>query len=61
MNVALVVWLIARLKEPSTYGGLMGLLATYNVPHADQLGPQIVVICMALASIAAIFLPEGKK
>jgi hypothetical protein len=54
-------YLLARLKEPSTYGGL-GLLATSIgiVLNPNQL-EALIVVCMGLAGLASTFLPETKS
>lgn len=55
-----LTWVVARLKEPSTYAGISGLLTTYHLPHAADLAPLIINILISAASIAAIFLPEKR-
>ena len=54
-------FMVARLKEPSTYSGL-GLLATAIgiVLSPDQL-QAVIVLCMGAAGLAAAFLPEKKS
>lgn len=52
-------WLMLRLKEPSTMAGISCIGVVLGLPpHALELGAQIVV---AVASAAAILLPESRK
>jgi hypothetical protein len=60
MNSSLIalVWVIARLKEPSSYAGLAGLLLANHVAQSDVWAAGLTSIGIGIASIAAIFLPE---
>ncbi len=42
-------WLIDRFKEPSTYRGLVWLLAAFGINVAPELWMQITTIGMGLA------------
>jgi ATP-dependent Zn protease len=56
--MALVQFLVARLKEPSTYAGLGALLAAAGVHlHPDVLSAATSA-AMALAGLAAVLIPE---
>jgi hypothetical protein len=60
MNSTLVAYLLARLREPSTYAGLGALLAAFGLhPSAAALGA-IVNAAVALAGLAAVLIPEQK-
>ena len=52
----LIHYLVARLKEPSSYAGLAALLAAYHV-SADQ-SAAIIAGCIALGGLLAVFVPE---
>lgn len=56
MNI--IMFLLARLKEPSTYAGLGALLAAagYHIPDATLNAAISVVV--AVAGLAAIVIPE---
>jgi hypothetical protein len=54
MNI--VLWLISRLKEPSTYAGLSVLALTLGL-STDQW-TAISAAVAALAGVAAVFLSE---
>lgn len=56
-----VQWVIDRLKEPSTYAGLAGLLVAFHVVDAQNWANLVQVACIAMASIAAMVLKEHHK
>lgn len=51
-------YVIARLKEPSTYGGLAALLGAYHINAAQSAA--IIAVLTALGGLLAVFLPEKK-
>jgi hypothetical protein len=53
-------YLLARLREPSTYAGLAALLAAFGVTIAPEKMTAIVSLATALAGAAAVFLPDRK-
>jgi hypothetical protein len=56
MNIAAFV--LARLKEPSSYAGIGALLAAAGI-HADDAVVQAVVQALvSLAGLAAVLMPE---
>jgi hypothetical protein len=63
MNLAaLAAFLLARLREPSTYAGLGKLLLLAGIHFSDpQLLPAIVQILVALAGLAAVLIPAGQR
>lgn len=54
-------YLLARLKEPSTYAGLGGLLAIAGVAISPEKLNAIIGLAVAAASAAAVFLPDAGK
>ena len=53
--------IIARLREPSTWAGLAGLVASLAfIPHATEISHTITAVGVAAGSILAIWLPESK-
>jgi hypothetical protein len=52
------LFMLARLREPSTYSGLAAILAAMGLhPSAAVLG-SVVNVLIALAGLAAVLLPE---
>ena len=52
----------ARLREPSTYAGLAGLVAgAAFIPNAAAWADLILAVGGVVAAALAIILPEGKK
>lgn len=51
-------YIIARLREPSTYAGLAALLAAFGVSIAPEKMTAVVSLVTALAGVAAVFLPD---
>jgi hypothetical protein len=49
-------WLLARLKEPSTYAGVAGLALAFGVTDAQWMAISSAVA--GLAGVAAVFLSE---
>jgi hypothetical protein len=52
-------WLLARLKEPSTYAGVAGLALAFGVTDAQWMAISSAVA--GLAGVAAVFLSENPK
>ena len=51
-------WLVARGREPSTYAGLAGLLATLNIPHGDSWAKDLTMLSTGAFSVLAMFMSE---
>ena len=51
-------YLIARLREPSTYAGIAALLASLGVSVPSGWIQAVSALGVALAGAAALFLPE---
>jgi hypothetical protein len=49
-------WLLARLKEPSTYAGVAGLALAFGVTDSQWMAISSAVA--GLAGVAAVFLSE---
>lgn len=56
-----LAFIVARLKEPSTYTGLSVLLADLHINLTSAQSSAIISALVALGGVAAVFLPEGKK
>lgn len=54
-----VHWLLARLKEPSTYAGFAGLALALGL--SDVQWAAISTAVAGLAGVAAVFLSEAPK
>lgn len=62
MNDFFVAWFFARLKEPSSWAGLTGLLASLGVVLSPSQSDAIIQCAVALASLIMVFMPEpGNK
>ncbi len=62
MANAAIAWALSRLKEPSTWAGLAGIVATMSfLPHASQDAQVISVVGAAIASVLAVIIPEVAK
>ena len=54
----LIAFLLARLREPSSYAGLGALLAAAGI-HADQAIVQASIqVLVAVAGLIAVLMPE---
>ncbi len=52
-------WVIARLKEPSTYAGLAAFVSGLQfIPHATDIAQLIVPAGTVVAGILAIVMKE---
>jgi hypothetical protein len=56
--MTLILRLIARLKEPSTYAGLAVILAAAGLHPSQALLASVDSVAMALAGLAAVLIPE---
>jgi hypothetical protein len=50
----------ARLKEPSTWRGIILILTAAGVPIAPQMGEAIICIGLALAGGVGVVTPDKK-
>lgn len=54
-------FVIARLREPSTYAGLAALIGGISIlPNASSLAGTITLAGTFIAGVLAIWLPEKK-
>jgi hypothetical protein len=56
----LIAFLVARLREPSTYAGLAALLAAAGLHPAPDVLAAAVNAAVALAGLAAVLIPEKR-
>ncbi len=56
----MIDYILDRLREPSTYAGLAGVLAALHVNLDPGLWQVMVDAGVALAGIAAFFVQEGE-
>jgi hypothetical protein len=54
----LLTFLVARLKEPSTYAGLGAILAAAGLHPSEALLSSGINAAVALAGLAAVLVPE---
>jgi hypothetical protein len=57
----LEMWLVSRMKEPSSYAGLAGLLTALHLVLPPGVIQVLPIIGMAIASVLAVLLPERSK
>lgn len=55
----LISWLIARLKEPSTYTGLAAVLLSFHVILPASVAGVLPIIGAAIAGVLGIVVPEA--
>lgn len=56
----ILAYVLARLREPSTYAGLAGLLAANHIASSSDLAAAITSIMIGAASLVAILMAEKK-
>jgi len=54
----MIPFLLARLKEPSSYAGLGAILAAFGLHPSGAVLSSFVNTAMALAGLAAVLIPE---
>jgi hypothetical protein len=50
----------ARLREPSTWRGVILLLTAVGVPIAPAMGEAVITVGLALAGGVGVVMPDGK-
>ena len=56
--MTLVLFLLARLREPSTYAGLPALLQAAGIHLSEPVEANAVRAAIALAGLLAVLMPE---
>jgi hypothetical protein len=51
-------YLVARLKEPSTYAGLAALLAAFGVQIEPGTLQAVIAVLTGIAGLASVFVGE---
>jgi hypothetical protein len=59
--MAILAYLVARLKEPSTYAGLASLIGIIGLKIAPEQFQAIVTVATAVAGAIAVFVPDLNK
>lgn len=58
---AVSTWILDRLKEGSTWGGIGKLIAGLAfLPHASEIGALIPTLGVLVTGVIQIFIPEKK-
>ena len=60
ISMGIISYAVARLKEPSSWASLMGLIGGVGIVMPAGVAQNIAVAGAALAGIVAYFLPENK-
>jgi len=58
---AILSYIIARLKEPSSYAGLASLLGLVGIQLAPEAMQFIIQVMTGLAALIAVFVPDLNK
>lgn len=53
-------YIVARMKEPSSYAGLSVLLGLFGAHIAPEQSSAIVTLGTAIAGALAVFVPQAK-
>lgn len=61
MKEAIFRYFLSRLKEPSTWRGIIGLLTALGVYIKPEIGEAIIALGMALAGGVAVLTPDSSK
>jgi len=59
--MSVILWILARLKEPSSWGGFSVLLALLGVNLPSGGAEVIAQLVAAVGAAVAVFLPEKGK
>lgn len=51
-------WIIARLREPTTYGGLTALLGVIGVTLNPELQDAIIGVCVSVGGLLMVIMRE---
>jgi hypothetical protein len=55
------LWVLDRLKEGSTWGGIGKLIAGLAfLPHASEIGALVPTLGVLVTGVIQIFIPENK-
>lgn len=54
-------YLLARIKEPSTWAALVSFLAVFHVQLTADQASALVQALAGIGAAIAVFLPEGPK
>lgn len=59
--IVALTYVVARLKEPSSYGGLGLMLGGLHLcSNCDALSAALVPVFISVAGLVSFFLPENK-
>lgn len=59
--MAILAYLVARMKEPSSYAGLASILGLVGVNLAPEAWTAIISVLTAIAGAVAVFVPDLNK
>lgn len=54
-------YILARLKEPSSWRGVVLLLTSLGITLSPEQAEAIIAIGMAVAGAVGVFAPDGRK
>lgn len=59
--MSILLWILARLKEPSTYAGFATIVAALGWNVTDEMQKTIMTAVMGVAGMLAMFFSERPK
>lgn len=59
--MAILAYIVNRMKEPSTYAGLASILGLVGVNLAPESLTAIISVATAIAAAVAVFVPDLNK
>lgn len=59
--MAILAYIVNRLKEPSTYAGLASIFGLVGVNLAPEAWSAIIAVLTAIAGAVAVFVPDLNK
>jgi hypothetical protein len=58
--VEMVKWTVARLREPSSYAGLAGVLTAFHIADAQSWANVLTTLFVGAAGVLAMVLKEKR-
>ena len=57
--MVLLQYILARLREPSTYAGLAGILTAFSVANATSWAADVQTAAIGVAGVVAMVIKEA--
>lgn len=59
--MALIMWLLKRFREPSSWAGLSMMLALAGINLPDGGEEAVAQLLAGIAAVVAVFVPERRR